>query len=110
MTSLPPENGACKGKPTEWWFPLLVREYSGSKRLEQMNNKKKAIEICGLCPVRLKCLEYSLENEPFGVWGGKDEYERDVIRRRRGVPSKRAGSITVPGTGTRRVAHVQPHE
>ena len=108
-TLLALENGACRGKPTEWWFPLFGKGHTLS-RLEQRNNKKHATAICGLCPVRLECLEYSLGNEPLGIWGGKDEYERDLIRRSRGVPSTRVGTITIPGSGTRRVAHVQPHE
>ena len=109
MITNPPKNGACVGHPTEWWFPLLGKAGSG-KTVEAKRNKKKAIEICETCEVRNECLDYSLHNEPFGIWGGKDEYERDVIRRRRRVPSVRAGMITVPGTGTRRVAtNVQPH-
>lgn len=109
MNDSPPKDGACKGKPTEWWFPLLSK--GGQSRTETRFQKQQAIAICFTCKNRVACLEYSLANEPFGIWGGKDEYERDVIRRQRGVPSIRIGMITVPGRGSKRVAtNVQPHE
>ena len=33
--------------------------------------------ICATCPVRGLCLEYALAvREPYGIWGGLNEYER----------------------------------
>lgn len=37
----------------------------------------KAIKFCSDCPVRKRCLEYSLNNEiSYGVWGGVSAYKR----------------------------------
>ena len=38
---------------------------------------EKAKSFCGTCPVRVLCLEYALDmREPYGIWGGLNEYER----------------------------------
>ena len=40
--------------------------------------------VCGQCPVAMQCLEFALRtNQEYGIWGGKDEDERRVIRRMR---------------------------
>ena len=39
--------------------------------------KAECREMCGECPVRYECLEFSLVTEQeFGIWGGFDEKER----------------------------------
>ena len=44
----------------------------------------EAKRICGRCPVRSDCLEYSLRTGPhWGVWGGLNEVERNSLARRR---------------------------
>lgn len=46
----------------------------------------EAKAICAGCPVRHDCLDHALETrEPHGVWGGKDEFERNRMRRQRGA-------------------------
>lgn len=43
-----------------------------------------AKHLCAGCPMRLPCLRDALEkNEPEGVWGGLDQFEREALRRRR---------------------------
>ncbi|ACU53779.1 transcription factor WhiB [Acidimicrobium ferrooxidans DSM 10331] len=43
---------------------------------------RRAKRVCADCDVRLECLEFALRtNQEFGIWGGKDEEERRVIRR-----------------------------
>lgn len=41
--------------------------------------------ICALCKPEVKapCLEYALENNSVGVWGGLSDRERRVLRRAR---------------------------
>ena len=39
--------------------------------------------VCAACPVARQCLEHALKaREPYGVWGGLSEEERDVLYRR----------------------------
>lgn len=66
---------ACKGNNKNHFPP---------ERVERDKNKvarvARAMEICRKCPVRVQCLEYSLENrEPAGIWGGVDEKERNQM-------------------------------
>ncbi len=87
----PPEGGACKGHPTDWWYPLLFQGAGGGGIKEQKWNMAQAKAICETCDVRVPCLEYSLRHEPLGVWGGHDERERHIIRRRRKIAVSRSG-------------------
>jgi WhiB family redox-sensing transcriptional regulator len=42
---------------------------------------KLAKQFCGVCPIRMACLEWGLQNEPHhGIWGGLDPYERRWLR------------------------------
>lgn len=95
-----PENGACKGEPTEWWFPL---QKTGKREevLELRKNTQKAKMICAGCECRDACLEYSLEWEPWGIWGGKDEQERAEMRWSRKMNLGREGRIVFRGIGLR---------
>ena len=48
------------------------------------DSNKEAKEICARCPVQEICLEHALTKpERFGIWGGKSERERQVIRKQR---------------------------
>lgn len=43
----------------------------------------KAKGICGDCPAQMECLDYAVTTgQRFGVWGGTDENERRLLRRR----------------------------
>lgn len=54
-------------------------EYFFAPRQEDQLVAKR---ICASCPVRAECLAYALaNNEEYGVWGGKDEDERRIIKR-----------------------------
>lgn len=44
---------------------------------------KKAKRICGGCPVRAECLEYSYSaSEGYGIWGGLAPEERNTAKRK----------------------------
>ena len=51
----------------------------------------KAKAVCARCPLRMKCLEWAIAREEFGVWGGTTARERAAIRRERGVRLVPAG-------------------
>jgi len=42
--------------------------------------------VCTGCPFRDECLDWALEYEEYGTWGGKSEDERRVMN---GLVSKR---------------------
>jgi WhiB family redox-sensing transcriptional regulator len=98
--SFSPENGDCKGHPTEWWFPL---QKTGKREeiVELRKNTKLAKHICSTCPVSVECLEYSLKWEPWGIWGGMEEQERAELRWTKSVHLGREGRIVFKGVGLR---------
>lgn len=59
------EQALCAQIDSEIFFP------------EKGRSTKEAKRICGMCPVRLECLQAALDREErFGVWGGLSERER----------------------------------
>lgn len=67
----------------DWWFAEPTRA-----NREAINQAKA---VCALCHVRQDCLEYALVNdERYGIWGGLTPRARDKLRRRRGMPRRRA--------------------
>src|SRR5690625_3869896 len=64
----------CAQVDAEIWFPTK----GGSNKL--------ARSICAQCPVKAECLEYSLtlEDNPWGIWGGTSMKDRYELRRARG--------------------------
>lgn len=53
-------------------------------RGDKIVNGRLARKLCGLCPIRLQCLEYAVSNQEFqGVWGGLTEVERKRLRNER---------------------------
>jgi WhiB family redox-sensing transcriptional regulator len=60
---------ACAGMDTELFFPRT----EGAKGSERVN---KARETCRRCPVRRDCLDYAIETDRWGIWGGMDTAER----------------------------------
>lgn len=43
----------------------------------------KAKEMCRACPVLAQCRSHALAvSEPYGIWGGMSETEREVLARR----------------------------
>jgi WhiB family redox-sensing transcriptional regulator len=73
-------NGACRSFPPEMFFhPEGERGPSRRARISE------AKSICGTCPVLLQCRTHALSvQEPYGIWGGLSEDEREVILTREG--------------------------
>ena len=44
---------------------------------------EQARAICIQCPVRVPCLQWALQNEDFGMWGGLTANERRDFKRRK---------------------------
>ena len=69
-------DGACRSSDTSLFFPV------GSS-LKAKKKAEEAIKICESCPVICQCLDYSIHtNQDAGIWGGKDEEQRKMIRRK----------------------------
>jgi hypothetical protein len=74
---------AVGGRNPDDWFPV------SPDAILARAEAARAIEICGVCPVREHCLDLSLQNWSFGqygVWGGLVAAERDALRRRTRQP------------------------
>lgn len=69
------ENAACHDSDTATFFhPQNERGMSRVKR------DREAKRICASCPVRIDCADYAIRaREPYGVWGGLTEEERESI-------------------------------
>lgn len=69
------EQAACANLDTSMFFhPQNER---GSAR---MRRDRTAKLVCAACPVRLECADYAIRaREPYGVWGGLTEEERERI-------------------------------
>jgi WhiB family redox-sensing transcriptional regulator len=48
-----------------------------------MQRERRAKEMCRGCPVIEQCRSHALEvGEPYGIWGGLSETERDMLLKR----------------------------
>lgn len=70
------DSAACREADTELFFPI------GSTGIA-VAEIQEAKAICARCPVQRACLEYALgTGQQYGIWGGLDEEERRLLRRR----------------------------
>lgn len=67
--------GACRGLDTDLFF-----HPEGERGPSRANREAAAKAVCGTCPVASTCREHALTaHEPYGVWGGLSEHEREQI-------------------------------
>ena len=68
-------DSACRGLDSEiFYHPDGERGQARERRVSQ------AKAICAACPVVAQCQEHAIKaREPFGVWGGLSEEERQEI-------------------------------
>lgn len=66
------EHGDCRHWPVAVFYP------------GKGDPVRLAKDICAECAVRRECLDHALDTgEHFGIWGGKSERERRMMRRDR---------------------------
>jgi WhiB family redox-sensing transcriptional regulator len=67
--------GACRGLDTEMFF------HPDNERGPRRAGREAAAKaVCATCPVMRECAEHALRvREPYGIWGGLSESERDEI-------------------------------
>ncbi len=88
------ELGHCRNAdPLLFFHPQNERGSSRSRR------DQSAKRVCALCTVRLECADYAIRaREPFGVWGGLSEDDREAIHRK--IEQPRGSHLTnVRGSG-----------
>lgn len=90
------ERGACRSvDPTLFFHPQNERGLSRTRR------DRLAKAVCASCAVRLECADYAIRaREPYGVWGGLSEEERENIYRRldsRHYPRHRGDGLRAGG-------------
>lgn len=65
--------GLCRGKDSSLFF-----HPEGERGAARSSRESAAKEICMNCPVQIPCAEHALRvREPYGVWGGMTEDERE---------------------------------
>ena len=65
--------GACRGMDSAFFF-----HPEGERGPARANREARAKEVCRRCPVLEQCRRHALAvHEPYGVWGGLSESERD---------------------------------
>jgi len=69
------DHGSCRtADPLLFFHPVNER---GSSRVKR---DRAAKGVCAGCTVRLECADYAVRaREPYGVWGGLSEEEREQI-------------------------------
>src|SRR5262245_37709587 len=69
--------GACRGMDSGFFF-----HPHGERGSAKANREAMAKQVCRACPVIEQCRRHALAaHEPYGVWGGLSESERDRIIR-----------------------------
>jgi WhiB family redox-sensing transcriptional regulator len=73
--------GACRGSDPELFF-----HPEGERGPARANRELAAKAICASCPVLQQCAAHALlVREPYGVWGGMSEEEREARFARRAL-------------------------
>ena len=69
------EHGACRNLGTARFFHA-----EGERGPRRVRLERAAKAVCATCPVLRTCREHALTvPEPYGVWGGLSETERQQI-------------------------------
>ncbi len=68
-------HGSCRGESTSLFF-----HPDGERGPARARRQAAAKAVCGKCPVIDACLKHALSvREPYGVWGGMSEDEREAV-------------------------------
>ncbi|GHT81431.1 hypothetical protein FACS1894125_2140 [Actinomycetota bacterium] len=69
-------------RTTPWQFDAVCATTAPEAFFpERGGSAKEARAICSMCPVRVDCLDYAIENGiSQGIWGGTSERERRQIQ------------------------------
>lgn len=65
------EEPKCAEVGGDFWFP---------EKAEDSTEIRMAKQLCVSCTHKKECLEWGINNEMFGIWGGLTSKERQRIR------------------------------
>lgn len=69
------ESGACREADPELFF-----HPQNERGLARLRRDRAAKAVCARCDQRIECADYAIRaREPYGVWGGLTEEERERI-------------------------------
>lgn len=69
------DHGACRRAD-----PLLFFHPQNERGSSRVRRDRAAKLVCAGCPVRMECADYAVRaREPYGVWGGLSEEDREHI-------------------------------
>lgn len=68
---------ACREVPTEYFVP------PDDDTEEPYYPSPLAQAFCNVCAVKVECLQYALDNNEVGTWGGTTSYQRRQLERER---------------------------
>ena len=69
--------GLCRGVDSEVFF-----HPDGERGRARAQRELRAKQMCRQCPVITQCRTHALQvGEPYGIWGGLGEAERELMRR-----------------------------
>lgn len=74
----------CRGKDPELFFP----DPAPSAPIA-------AKQICAGCPVTAQCMDYAIEHDELGIWGGTTERQRKRIKNRYVRPMGRKALVLI---------------
>lgn len=67
--------GACRGADPDIFF-----HPEGERGSARRNRERAAKAVCAGCPVVAECAAHALSvREPYGVWGGMSEDDREAL-------------------------------
>lgn len=78
MPSLP--KAACRGADINDFYPDW--DTGRPKNSARSAFISEAMGLCGMCPERLKCLQWALDNNEQGIWGGTTEEDRRAMQKK----------------------------
>ena len=77
-------DGVCRGED-----PNIFFHPEGERGSARENRQNAAKSLCKRCPVISECAAHALAvREPYGVWGGMTEEEREAIYSRRRISAQ----------------------
>ncbi|ADU00888.1 MULTISPECIES: WhiB family transcriptional regulator [Mycolicibacterium] len=70
--------GVCRGVDSAMFF-----HPDGERGRARAQREMRAKEMCRRCPVIAQCRSHALAvGEPYGIWGGLSESERELLLKR----------------------------